>query len=143
MSHSQVPSTLRPFNAMRGFRSISGLVRSKASRTGAASAYEFVARGIVLDTTGMKERTSFCVRRGSRCGVGVPEFEAVPICVVASSSDDQVLGDIPQPDCLRLEEDVLLRAGVGKGDGVFLHDLGDVPGHLTFIKNWRLARPSQ
>ena len=52
-------STLRPFNAIRDFRSTSGLVRSKASRTGAASAYEFVAKGVVLDTVGIKERTSF------------------------------------------------------------------------------------
>lgn len=54
-----MPSTLRPFNAMRDFRSTFGLVRSKASRTGAASAYEFVDRGIVFETVGMKERTSF------------------------------------------------------------------------------------
>jgi hypothetical protein len=36
---------------------------------------------------------------------------------------------------IRLEEDVLLWARVGKGDGVFLHDLGHVPGHLAFSKN--------
>ncbi|KAK2606333.1 hypothetical protein QQS21_003264 [Conoideocrella luteorostrata] len=36
---------------------------------------------------------------------------------------------------IRLKEDVLLWAWVGKGDRVFLHDLGNVLGHLTFIKN--------
>ena len=54
-----MPSTLRPFNARWDFRSTSGLVKSKASRTGAASAYVSVARNTALGNVGVNERTSF------------------------------------------------------------------------------------
>lgn len=121
MSHSQVPATLHPFNAIRDFRSTSGLVRSKAPRTGATSAYEFVARGIALDRVGMKERTSFAyICCGSRRGV--PELGPVRICVVANnlifhSLPAHVILDDTRPASCRLTDNnitktnILLRIG--------------------------------
>lgn len=48
-----------PLQCNNGLSITSGLVKSKASSTDAASAYVLAAKGIVLNTMGIKERNSF------------------------------------------------------------------------------------
>lgn len=77
-----------------------------------------------LGHRGYEREDLFRICRGRRCGVGVPELRAVRICVVANSSDDQVLSGIPQPGCLRLKtEGAMLGCELVPGRGDCIHFL--------------------
>ena len=54
-----MPSTLRPFSAIRELRSILGLVSSKASRTLVAIASILATSAALLGAVGINTRSSF------------------------------------------------------------------------------------